>query len=393
MKKKIAIILERADIILGGAERSGFELSRALGALGHEVEILAAKGKTTAKNVQILCGEKKGKRISCCGFAKVLKKYLPDKDYDIIHSFLPFDFCDIYQPRGGSYAEATFRNSVSYLNNLIGFYKRVTSFANIHRTKLLLAEKRVCTKEDGPIIVALSSYVAEQFQRHYGVKPQRIVTVCNGVKVNKQIDIEASEKLKGQILLKLGLKEADEPVFLLFAANNFRLKGLKSLMQAMSVLEGKGKGSRVYLIAAGSGKIKRYKHLAKQLDVEKRVIFLGTVGNIQNLLSISDVGVLPTYYDPASRFILEVLGAGKPVITTRFNGAVDMFVDGRHGIVTDSPDDIDALVEGIEYFSDRANIAKVSGAIVKDNLKEEISITRVAKELDSLYDLILEKRK
>ena len=76
MNMKIAIIIERADIKLGGAERSVFELRAALSALGHKVEILAAKGQATAKNIHILCQKKPGKRVNYFVFEKTLKEYL-----------------------------------------------------------------------------------------------------------------------------------------------------------------------------------------------------------------------------------------------------------------------------------------------------------------------------
>ena len=121
-------------------------------------------------------------------------------------------------------------------------------------------------------------------------------------------------------------------------------------------------------------------------------MFLGHLPSIQNALSISDVAVLPTFYDPCSRFILEGLAAGKPVITTKFNGATDFFVNNRHGKVIDSPDDVSALAEAIGYFTDTDNIQKASQAIAADNLKEKISIDRVAEQLISIYKSILEKR-
>ena len=54
---KIALIIERADIELGGAERSLFELSSALRSTGCQVEILCAKGNKKIKNVHPLCSE------------------------------------------------------------------------------------------------------------------------------------------------------------------------------------------------------------------------------------------------------------------------------------------------------------------------------------------------
>ena len=55
MKMKIAVIIERANIVLGGAERSVFELATALSAQDNDVHILAAKGQTNAKDIHLLC--------------------------------------------------------------------------------------------------------------------------------------------------------------------------------------------------------------------------------------------------------------------------------------------------------------------------------------------------
>ncbi len=182
-------------------------------------------------------------------------------------------------------------------------------------------------------------------------------------------------------------------MFFLFAANNFRLKGLAPFIRAMHTAASQNAGQCGFLIVAGNGKPHKFRTLAGKLGVNNRIIFLGTVRHIQNLLSIADVAVLPTFYDPASRFILEAIGAGRPVITTDFNGATDLFVRDRHGKVIDSPDNIAALAEAISYFTNRDNIRKSAEAIIEDNLASRISISRVAGEMDSLYNRIIERRR
>ena len=166
MNRKVAIIIERADISLGGAERSVFELRAALSALGYTVDILAAKGETNARNIHILCQDTLGERVGYFTFAEALKKHLSQNDYYLIHSVLPFDFADVYQPRGGTYAESIVRNAASYENKLLESYKRLTAFANCRRTTLLRAERQLCKEPNGPVTVALSQYVAEQFKEH-----------------------------------------------------------------------------------------------------------------------------------------------------------------------------------------------------------------------------------
>jgi len=392
MGKKIAIIIERIDTGLGGAERSVIELALALSALGAQVTILAAKGQRQAENLRILCGDKPGKRTCYFTFAKALAKHLSQNHYDIIHSVLPFDFADVYQPRGGTYAESILRNAASYQNRLIGSYKKLTAFANFRRAILMRAERKLCENPNGPTIAAISQYVAQQFKQHYAVDAERIVVIPNGININTKANAIEADRLRCQILVRLGIKETDKAIFFLFVANNFRLKGLSALIKAMHLAVGCETANVAFLIVAGSGKTPRYYRLAEKLNVHKKIIFLGPVKHVQDLLSISDVGVLPTFYDPCSRFILEALAAGKPVITTRFNGATDLFVDNRHGKVIDSPENISSLAEAISYFTDTNNIRKASEVIRADNLKEKISVNRVAKELLSVYDCISRKK-
>jgi UDP-glucose:(heptosyl)LPS alpha-1,3-glucosyltransferase len=388
MIPKVAIIIERIDTSLGGAERSVSELCRALEAGGCETHILAAKGQAQSKNVHILCGDIGGTRTDLPVFEKALKKHIAENHYDIIHSVLPFDFADVYQPRGGTYAEAMLRNAASYGNKFIQIWKRVTSGFNFRRNALLKKEKALCKLNTGPVIIAISNYVAEQFKKHYGVDDSRITVIHNGVDI-KTLAQANSAQSREQILSQLNIGENSKPVLFLFAANNFRLKGLDCLVKAFSQITQAG----AYLIVAGSDNIAQYRRLAANLNISEKVLFLGSVSNIGDLLAAADVAVLPTFYDPSSRFILEALAAGKPVITTRFNGASEQFTDNRHGKIIDSPDNIASLAGALTYFADSANIHKASQAILQDNINQRVSISRVAGQLKEFYDGLLKKRR
>ncbi len=388
---KVALIIERAEIELGGAERSLFELSAALKSAGCQVEVLAAKGNTRVKNVRLLCSDLPGKRTPLPDFEKALEKYISNHSFDIIHSFLPFDFADVYQPRGGAYPEAAARNASSYTNRFIRHYKSTTSFLNSHRAELVRAEARICANPAGPVVVALSDYVVRQFKDHYALYDDRIALIRNGVLTERTADTTETDKLRADVLKQLELTEAHQPVFLLFAAHNFRLKGLAVLIRAMQMAAG-ATDRTAYLLIVGAGNPKKYKRLAAKLNVEQKILFVGPVRKLETILSVCDVAVLPTFYDPSSRFILEALAADKPVITTRFNGATDLFTNNRHGKIIDIPENIPALAEAISHFTDTENINKAAAAIIKDNLREQISISRVAKELIALYHCIIKQR-
>ena len=80
---KTAIIIERADISLGGAERSVTELAQALSAAGVQAKILAATGQSESPNVEILCQNVPGKRITFADFQKAIHKHLQDNIWNV----------------------------------------------------------------------------------------------------------------------------------------------------------------------------------------------------------------------------------------------------------------------------------------------------------------------
>jgi len=389
---KTALIIERADIALGGAERSIFELKSQLSTLGIKVTILAAKGHSSLDDIKVLCNRPGRRRCGLAEFQTAIRKHLAQNDYDIIHSTLPFDFADVYQPRGGSYPETIVRNAASYQNKLVSSYKLLTHRANLRRAALLHAERQLCSNEHRTIVAALSQYVQRQFEQHYGLDHERIVVIPNGVKLPKQASRTHADKLRTQILTRLAITESSEPTMFLFAANNFRLKGLWNLIKAMQLLSRRQTARRAYLVVAGSASSAKYRRLARKSGVGEKIVFLGQLRNIQDALSICDIAISPTYYDPCSRYILEALAGAKPVITTRFNGASEMFVNNRHGITIDSPDEIGQLADAINHYCDRTNVRKATDAIIADNLGDSISIARHAERVVKLYKSILQTK-
>lgn len=386
---KAAIIIERADVSLGGAERSVFELAAQLRTAGVEATILAAKGNIDSPDVRILCADRPGKRTPFGLFAQAVKAHLRDNSCDVIHSTLPFDFADIYQPRGGSYWEAVVRNIASYDNIGARYCKAATAAFNIRRLALLTAEKRLCAPTGKTVVCALSDYVKAQFVKHYNLAEDRIVVIGNGVNTQVQIDADSAEKLRREILDRLNFSEKDECALFLFAANNFRLKGLSSLVRALARVNSSTPPRPVAVIVAGNDRSAGYRRLAAKLGIGDRIVFIGSLGRIHEALSVADAAVLPTHYDPCSRFILEALAQAKPVITTRFNGAAERVVDNRHGHIIDDPRDIEALAQALQRLAEPQNVQKAAEAIMQDDLAEEISIAKHAETMVELYNRIM----
>jgi len=103
--------------------------------------------------------------------------------------------------------------------------------------------------------------------------------------------------------------------------------------------------------------------------------------------------MLPTFYDPCSRFVLEALALAKPVITTRFNGASERYTHLRHGFILDRPDDVHTLTYALQYFCSMEKINLARKAILDDNLRVAVSIEQHVNLLKALYRNILAEKK
>lgn len=388
---KIAILTERADVTLGGAERSVRDLSGELKRRGLDVTVLAATGDSDSDNLHILCPNQKFKRTPLAVFEEALTNHLRSHHYDLIHSTLPILSADVYQPRGGSYRQTLIQTIRSYPNPLSRLFKRTFHSLNQRRTEYLKAEENLLRTNPKVIVAALSEYVKGHFVRHYRLPEDRIAVIPNGVSLPQQATAETLTALRNRILDRTGPGHNPDAIIFLFAANNFRLKGLRELILALS------KTARITLTplnlaVAGKGNQAPWRNLAWLKGIDQRVVFIGPLPDLAAALEACDAAVLPTWYDPSSRFILEALALGKPVITTAFNGAAEFIQHGRHGFVIDRPGNIEALTDALIGLSSRETLEQRTRAITEDNLREKVSIARHAEQLISLYKKILDRK-
>ena len=192
------------------------------------------------------------------------------------------------------------------------------------------------------------------------------------------------------MLAQFRCRPPETVLLLLFAAHNFRLKGLGPLLHALALI--KQTQPCCLSIVGKSHSAETYEETAQRLAISNHVHFTGSVDGLQGHLAAADIAVLPTFYDPASRFVLEALSLAKPVITTQYNGATDLFVHERHGFIIHDPQDVRALVHAIRSMSDPERLRKMSAAIAADGITERVSINRVAAQLIRLYETILRQK-
>ena len=152
---------------------------------------------------------------------------------------------------------------------------------------------------------------------------------------------------------------------LLFAANELERKGFDTMLQAAARL------SNVKILGAG-----RETPSPRMLDssgVGGAFQWVGHVSDIGVLHAAADALVLPTRYEPWGLVIVEALGSGLPVVTSRLAGAAVTVKEGVTGRLLDDPDDVGMLAEAIRWaLSDAPAAPSQIAASVRDYTWAEI---------------------
>lgn len=120
-------------------------------------------------------------------------------------------------------------------------------------------------------------------------------------------------------------------VRLLYVGRVIRTKGLRDLVQAMSLLSDI---PNLTLDAVGMGEdLSACRELAIQLKIEDRVQFHGRIprSDVETMYARSDLFVFPSFREPSGNVVFEALGHGLPVITTD-RGGPGYVVDDSCGI-------------------------------------------------------------
>lgn len=384
---RVALVLNSFDVQRGGAERSTYEMAVCLSELGVEVTIVAGKitGDTGSYPFGLrslrLSGWSRVARMN--DFSRRMAALAEEKSFDIIHSMVPLEGIDVYQPRGGSVLFGQRRHAASYACPYARFGKQLTGGLNRSRQWVIRAEREVCQASKKPVVAALSRYVQSQFQELYGPEDHRLRLIPNGIDPAPFRSEQA--RVAGAALRKLYDRQGDLAL-LVFAAANYRLKGLQELIVAAEKAHRQRTTQRdIRIMVVGNENYSSYWQQAMRAGLNGRVIFLGPTEEMPALLNMADAVVLPTYNDACSRLVLESLAAGKPAITTRFNGAADFLGEGKYGVVVSAPTVGEELAAALLAVCDADRHRSMCQAIEADRLYEQVSMRRHARQLLTLY--------
>jgi glycosyltransferase involved in cell wall biosynthesis len=383
--------------ISGGTGAYVYYLSQYLQKLGHSIHVVARHSEDSeavVDGVDVHYRKGKGNAVTrywrfARSASKKIKELNEEIGLDIIHANLPLVpsfgipkesskavVCAVHSTWKGE-ALVTKRDNPKNLNPN---EKMMLRFNFMLRSY----EKKLMDRSDA--LIAVSKYTVNELTELYGINEEKIHVIYNGVDINKFKPRTNKTELKREF----GLDEKQKTV--LFVGRLYHRKGLETLLHSVPPVLQEFKDVKFAISGTGfKEKEESLKMLAKELDIEEHVTFLGYVPDekLPYLYAASDIFVLPAIYENFPFAILEAQATGLAVISTKVGGIPEFLVDNENGFLID-PGDTAQLTKKVLTLLQDPKLAKEMGERGRKLIEEKLSWRLITKQVVDLYHKLLE---
>jgi glycosyltransferase involved in cell wall biosynthesis len=383
--------------ISGGTGAYVYYLSHSLQKLGHNVHVVARDqqdSEKTINGIQVHYVKGVGNALTrywrfARSASKRIRELNKQNGFDIIHSNLPLVpsfgvpkdsakaiVCAVHSTWKGE-AIVTKRDNPKELNPN---EKSMLRFNFVLRSY----EKKLMKRSDA--LIAVSKYTVNELTELYGINKNKIYVIYNGV------DIERFKPRSNWIELRRELGLDPDKKVVLFVGRLYHRKGLETLLKSVPLVL--KEFSNVKFVISGTGfkqKEESLRNLAKELDIEDHVTFLGYVpdNKLPLLYSASDIFVLPAIYENFPFAILEAQATGLPVISTNVGGIPEFLVDNENGFVIEPRDPIQ-LTQKVLTLLQNQRLAKEMGDLGRKLIEEKFDWRLITRQVIDLYHKLLD---
>jgi glycosyltransferase involved in cell wall biosynthesis len=195
----------------------------------------------------------------------------------------------------------------------------------------------------GKKVIAVSQPVKEHLIKDFGVPEGNIALIYNGIEAARFKNQEPN--FRSEMKKSLGL--ADYPVVGILGRLS-DVKGHSYLIEAMQKVLDKTPQARLVIVGEGKMK-KKLVSLSRRLGVEKSILFIPSVKETGDILSIMDVFVMPSLKEGLGLALMEAMAAGLAVVGSDVGGIKDLVRHGINGLLVKPADacDLACAISGL----------------------------------------------
>jgi len=221
--------------------------------------------------------------------------------------------------------------------------------------------------------IALNQTESDQYVSS-GVARERVVTLPNGLSSEFGSPIEGTFKKKYSL-------EADDRI-VLYLGRIHQTKGLDELIKSFTIVNKKIKNSLLVLVGPDDGYRSHLEHLARNLNMQDRIRFIGFVSaeDKYSAYADSEVFVTPRFTGFPITF-LEACANGLPIIATDIGDRLD-WIDGNMGFVVENGDtQIASAIIQIMQTRTRDEYRRRGADLIKNKFNWKV----IVNQLETIY--------
>lgn len=253
------------------------------------------------------------------------------------------------------------------------FYENQTKLFN----KVRLLVEKYAISINKTYIIGISNTIHKNNIKYFKHCAEEIRYIPNG------IDLEKYHASRYYNIKKSDFGMCDESVIVSYVARLDYGKNHDMLIDIWDQVLKNVPTAKLY--CAGDGILRtKLKNKVKELHLENSIYFLGNIGNISELLSISNLCVFPSSFEGFSLVMLEKLAMGLPVVASDIDAFKELIVNHENGILVPLGNEELYISEITKLCLDNELNAKIAGNAEKT--AQGFSVEQMVKRLEDYYD-------
>lgn len=231
--------------------------------------------------------------------------------------------------------------------------------------------------------MANASSVKDIYVKKFHVPQEKISVVPAGMDIDLFSSAEKDENLKRELAI-----ECSDRVMICVGYLHTN-KGHKYLLEAFEKLYATQPNIKLLIVGVGEEKENLIKQIEHYLS-KKSILFLGRRNDIPKLLRISDVFILPTFFEGMSNAIMEAMASGLPIITTDIPENRELVAHEKTALLC-SPGDSDCIFHSLKRIFNDSELAKSLGQRAHSEIERKYNLEDTAKQWVTFFSLMANK--
>jgi UDP-glucose:(heptosyl)LPS alpha-1,3-glucosyltransferase len=308
----------------GGQQRDFLRIARECKNRGHEIHVYTTEWEGEREmgfHLHLVNARAWQNHARMLAFANKVKAQLANEHYDAVIGFNKMPYLDIYYAADICY-QARVREHRRSIYRLLPRYRQHVAF-----------EEAVFAAGQPVEILLISPLQQIAYEKYYHTEPNRFHLLPPGIDKSRTAPANAAD-IRARLRAKFKLTDQDK--MLLMVGSGFKTKGVDRTIRALAALPDEVK-THCKLFVLGQDDPAAFQALARKLQVNDRITFLGGRTDVPDFLLAADLLVHPSYHENTGTVILEAMVSGLPVLTVAACGYAHYVEDARAGLVVPAP--------------------------------------------------------